>query len=54
MKLNLPIFKDKDAKDTVTYHSWRWDLMVYLNVQGVEIAPSYPMQLDLCKATLVS
>ena len=24
-----PIFKDKDAKDVVTYHSWRWDLMVY-------------------------
>ena len=29
MKINLPIFKDKDAKDAVTYHSWRWDLMVY-------------------------
>ena len=25
----LPIFKDKDAKDAVTYQSWRWDLMVY-------------------------
>ena len=29
MKINLPIFKDKDAKDAVTYQSWRWDLMVY-------------------------
>ena len=29
MKLNLPIFKDKDAKDMVTYQSWRWDLTVY-------------------------
>ena len=29
MKINLPIFKDKDTKDAVTYHSWRWDLMVY-------------------------
>ena len=29
MKINLPIFKDEDAKDAVTYHSWRWDLMVY-------------------------
>ena len=29
MKINLPIFKDKDAKDVVTYQSWRWDLMVY-------------------------
>ena len=25
----LPVFKDEDAKDVVTYHSWRWDLMVY-------------------------
>ena len=29
MKINLPIFKDKDAKDAVTYESWRWDLTVY-------------------------
>ena len=29
MKINLPIFKDKDTKDAVTYHSWRWDLTVY-------------------------
>ena len=29
MKINLPIFKDEDAKDTVTYQSWRWDLMIY-------------------------
>ena len=29
MKINLPIFKYKDAKDAVTYQSWRWDLMVY-------------------------
>ena len=29
MKINLLIFEDEDAKDTVTYHSWRWDLMVY-------------------------
>ena len=29
MKINLPIFKDEDAKDTVTYQSWRWDLMMY-------------------------
>ena len=24
MKINLPVFKDKDAKDAVTYQSWRW------------------------------
>ena len=29
LKINLPIFKDEDAKDTVTYQSWRWDLTVY-------------------------
>ena len=29
MKLNLPIFKDEDANDAVTYQSWRWDLTVY-------------------------
>ena len=29
MKINLPIFKDEDAKDAVTYQSWRWDLIMY-------------------------
>ena len=29
MKINLPIFKDEDAKDVVTYQSWRSDLTVY-------------------------
>ena len=29
MKSNLPMFKDEDTKDAVTYQSWRWDLMVY-------------------------
>ena len=28
MKINLPIFKDEDAKDAVTYQSWRWHLTV--------------------------
>ena len=28
MKINLPIFKDEDAKDAVTYQSWRWDLTI--------------------------
>ena len=32
MKINLPVFKDEDAKDAVTYQSWRWDLMVYQHV----------------------
>ena len=29
MKMNLPVFKDKDAKAAVTYQSWRWDLTMY-------------------------
>ena len=29
MKINLTIFKDEDAKDAITYQSWRWDLTVY-------------------------
>ena len=29
MKINLPIFKNDDAKDAVAYQSWRWDLTVY-------------------------
>ena len=29
MKSNLPIFKDEDKKDAITYQSWHWDIMVY-------------------------
>ena len=29
MKINLPIFRDEDTKDVVTYQSWRWDFTVY-------------------------
>ena len=29
MKINLPVFKDEDTKDAVTYQSWRWDLTMY-------------------------
>ena len=29
MKINLPVFKDEDKKDAVTYQSWHWDKMVY-------------------------
>ena len=32
MKINLPVFKDEDAKDVVTYQSLRWDLTVYLHL----------------------
>ena len=29
MKINLPVFKDEDMKDAITYQSWHWDLKVY-------------------------
>ena len=29
MEINLPVFKDEDMKDAVTYQSRHWDLMVY-------------------------
>ena len=29
MKINLPVFKDKDKKDAIAYQIWHWDLMVY-------------------------
>ena len=29
MKINLPVFKEEDKKDAITYQSWHWDLMVY-------------------------
>ena len=29
MKINLPVFKDEDTKDVITYQSWCWDLTVY-------------------------
>ena len=32
MKINLPVFKDEDTKDAVTYQSWHWDLTVYCHV----------------------
>ena len=41
MKINLPVFKGKDAKDVVTYQSWRWDLTVYQHVgcRGCTLLP---------------
>ena len=53
MKVNLPIFKDEDAKDAVTYQSWRWDVTVY-QCAGCRDCTSYPMQLDPYKAILES
>ena len=29
MTINMPVFKDEDKKDAITYQSWCWDVMVY-------------------------
>ena len=29
MKINVPVFKNEDKKDAITYQSWHWDIMVY-------------------------
>ena len=39
MKINLPIFKDEDAKDAITYQSWRWDLTIYCCAGMLELHP---------------
>ena len=54
MKINLPVFKDKNAKDVVTHQSWRWDLTVYwcavcrdctLLQYGIQSLQGYPGEL---------
>ena len=47
MKINLPVFKDKDDKDVVTYQSWRWDLTVYRHAGWQWLHP-----LTLCNKIL--
>ena len=56
MKINLPVFKDEDVKDAVTYQSWRWDLMVYwcagyrdstLLLYAIRSLQGYPGKLEL-------
>ena len=51
LKINLPVFKDKDA---VTYQSWRWDLTMYWHVgcrdhtlllYAIQSLQSYPGKL---------
>ena len=39
MKINLPVFKDEDKKDAVTYQSWHWDLMVYCCTGRLHLLP---------------
>ena len=54
MKINLPLFKDEDTKDAVTYQSWHWDLTVYhhagycdctLLPYAIHSLQSYPVEL---------
>ena len=53
MKINLPVFKDKDAKDAVTNQSWRWDLTVYQHA-GCRDHTFYHMLFGLYKAILAN
>ena len=40
MKIDLPVFKDEDTKDAVTYQSWHWDLtMYYIGCQDCTLLP---------------
>ena len=50
MKINLPIFKDKDAKDTVTYQSWRCRDCT-LSPYAIRSLQGYPRELVQCSGT---
>ena len=60
MKINLPIFKDEDAKDAGTYQSWRRDLTVYRHAScrdhtllpyAIRSLQGYPGELVLSSST---
>ena len=60
MKINLPIFEDEDAKDAVTYQSWRWDLTVYRHAgcrdrtllpYAIRSLQGYPLELVWSSST---
>ena len=57
MKINLPIFKDEETKDAITYQNWRLDLIVYHHVgcwdhtllpYGIQSLQGYPGELVWC------
>ena len=63
MKINLPIFKDEDAKDAVTYQSWRWDLTVYRHTgcrdctllpYAISSLQGYPRELVWSSGTVIT
>ena len=47
MKINLPVFKDKDAKECSNLPEFE---VGFNGVSTCRSAPSYPMQLDPCKS----
>ena len=60
VKINLPVFKDEDAKDAITSQSWKWDLTVYchegcrnctLLQYAIQTLQSYPGELDQSSGT---
>ena len=60
MKINLPIFKDEDTKDAVTYQSWRWEITVYQHAgcrdhtllpYTIRSLQGYPGELDQSSGT---
>ena len=53
MKISLNVFRDEDAKDTVTNQSWRWDLTVYQHLGCRDPTPLLYAIWSL-QATLVS
>ena len=53
MKINLPVFKDEDTKDTITYQSWQWDLTMYHHA-WCQDCTLLPMLFVPCKVTQVS
>ena len=52
-KINLPVFKDQDAKDTVTYQAGG-GIWQCAGMWGVGIAPSYHTPSSLYRVILVS
>ena len=56
MKINLPVFKDEDTKNAITYQSCCWDLTVYhcagcqdctLLPYAIYLLQGYPGELDI-------
>ena len=52
IKINLPIFKDEDKKDAITYQSWRIGTWLIITAQGAETIPSSLTPSDPFKGTL--